>query len=138
MKIVVCGSMAFVDEMDALARTLRAEGGEVTTPTRDEAGVAWSDLTLAEATETKRAYVLGYLNTIRGASVVLIANFEKHGVPGYIGPNTLIEAAFGQALSKPVIFLHHPGEQACRLEALSLMTSCLDGDIRKLRSALAR
>jgi hypothetical protein len=62
----------------------------------------------------------------------LHANFEKAGVAGYVGPNTLVEAAFARALGKPTAFLYFPGPQACRLEALAIMATCLDGQAAKL------
>ena len=66
-------------------------------------------------------------DVIRAADVVLIANFDKHGIEGYVGPNALVEAAFGHALGKAVVFLHSPGRQASQFEALAMMTKCLHG-----------
>jgi hypothetical protein len=67
---------------------------------------------------------------------VLIANFPRAGVTGYVGPNALVEAAFGRAMGKPVAFPNRPGEQGCQLEALALMTVCLDGLATNLTSRL--
>jgi hypothetical protein len=58
---------------------------------------------------------------------VLVANFEKHGIEGYVGPNTLVEAAFAHATGRKVAFLNRPGDQPARLEALAMMTTCLYG-----------
>ncbi|MDQ0462893.1 hypothetical protein QO010_000641 [Caulobacter ginsengisoli] len=127
MKIAICGSMSFIDEMEAIAADLRAHVEAVFTPVREEGDLDWDSLPLEQAVDRKRGYLLGYLEQIRACDGVLIANFEKHGVAGYVGPNTLVEAAFAHAAGKPVAFLNPPGPQPARLEALAMMTICLDG-----------
>jgi hypothetical protein len=133
MKISICGSMAFLDQFEALAAALRADGFTVCTPVREEAGARWEEMVFEHAVALKAGYVSGYLEEIRSSALVLIANYAKGDVAGYVGANSLIEAAFGFALGKPVVFLFEPGEQPCRLEALALMRSCLNGDISNLR-----
>jgi hypothetical protein len=124
--------MTFIDSMEALASVLRRPEVAVDTPVREEADITWDNLTLDEATVAKSRYVEGYLEVIRSSDLVLIANYDKGGVTGYVGANALIEAAFAHALGKPVAFLNLPGPQSCRLEALALMSTCLDGDISRL------
>lgn len=111
---------------------LRERGFAVSTPVREERSVAWDSINLVEAVRLKSGYISGYLQEIRSADFVLIANYEKSGIAGYVGANSLIEAAFAYALAIPVIFLYEPGNQACRLEALAMMKSCLNGDISGL------
>jgi hypothetical protein len=129
MKISICGSMAFIDQMEMLATELRKRGFAVSTPVREERMIAWNSIDPEEAIRLKSGYISGYLQEIRSADFVLIANYKKSGVAGYIGANSLIEAAFAYALGIPVIFLFEPGHQACRLEALAMMNSCLNGAI---------
>jgi hypothetical protein len=133
VKVAVCGSMAFIDEMEALAAALRVRGEVVHTPVRDEKDFDGDRLALGEAADRKRHYLTGYLEVIRAVDVVLIANFERNGVEGYVGPNALVEAAFGHALGKRVVLLNRPGRQPCRVEILAMMTGCLDGEIDRLR-----
>ena len=87
----------------------------------------WESMGLEGAAQAKRRYLTGYLDVIRKSDLIMIANYDKAGVEGYVGPNALIEAAFAIALGKPVAFLHYPGPQPCRLEALAMMTKCLNG-----------
>lgn len=137
MKISICGSMAFVDQFEALADELRAEGFRVCTPVREEAGARWDEMAPDQAVALKAAYVSGYLEEIRSSDLVLMANYPKGDVAGYVGANSLIEAAFGFALGKSVAFLFEPGEQPCRLEALALMGACLNGDASSVRTILS-
>ena len=120
--------MTFIDQMEALALDLRHAGLSVVTPVREEQGVDWSGLELPMAVRAKAQYLNSYLEEIRTSDLVLIANYDKSGIAGYVGPNALIEAAFAHALGKPVVFLHTPGPQACQLEAWAMMAVCLEGD----------
>jgi len=127
MKIAICGSMAFIDEMEAIAAKLRPRATFVATPVREERDASWESLPLQEAVHRKRTYLFGYLERIRASDLVLVANFDKAGVEGYVGPNTLVEAAFAHAAGKAVVFLKAPGPQPAQLEALAMMTKCLAG-----------
>jgi hypothetical protein len=131
VRISICGSMSFIDQMEELAANLRRRGLMVATPVREEAGIAWSELEPAAAARAKGEYITGYLAEIRVSDHVLIANYDKAGISGYVGPNALIEAAFARALDKGVVFLHPPGPQPCQLEAMALMTACLNGDLSR-------
>jgi hypothetical protein len=127
--IAICGSMAFMNEMEALAVTIRSFGIDALTPQREEVGLDCSKLSRAETVRLKRRYVDTHLEKIRRSGAVLIANFDKRGVAGYVGPNTLMEAAFAHALGVPVIFLNDPSKQSCGLECLAIARECLDGEV---------
>jgi len=124
--------MSAIDLMESDAKKLVQSGFKVTTPRREEATLDWSALSLNDTIRLKRAFLTGYFETIATADIVVIANTEKLGISGYIGANTLMEAACGHTLGKPVVFLNPPGEQACRLEALAISAGCLDGDVMHL------
>jgi nucleoside 2-deoxyribosyltransferase len=120
--------MAFIDEMERLAAELEHFGCEVLSPVREEHGLDWSILSRPETLALKKSYVDTHLDKIRRADAVLIANFRKHGVEGYVGPNTLMEAAFAYAQGIPVIFLHDPYDQASGLECGSISRGFVNGD----------
>lgn len=135
--VAICGSMAFIDEMEAVARELEVQGCKAMTPVREEHGKDWGGLTRDEAVTLKRNYVDIHLQKIRDCDAVLIANYSKHGVAGYVGPNTLMEAAFAHALGIPVMYLHDPFEQASGLECASISDGCLNGDLERVKSLMA-
>jgi len=136
-QIVICGSMSALDVMERLARRLRCDGYTVTTPVPDEAGLDWSALSPEQAVARKRRFLSGYFDVIKGGDVVLIVNTDKHGIRGYVGANSLMEAACGYALRKPVYFLHEIGDQPCRLEAAAISSGVLGGEICRLNGLLA-
>lgn len=112
--------MAFISEMEAFADKLRSVGFEVDTPVRDEVAINWNSLSEDQSFELKKAYIDAHLAKIRESDLVLLANYRKNGVDGYIGANSLMEAAFAYALGVPVVYLRPVGDQPCRLEVLSI------------------
>ncbi|MEJ8475160.1 hypothetical protein [Roseibium algae] len=125
--------MAAIDDMEAIADTLREDGWSVTTPVREESSFDWNTLSLEEVVKTKAAFMNDYFDIIRTCDVLLIANVEKNGIQGYIGSNTLMEAACGHALAKPVVFLNPIGSQPCQLEAMAIATAVLGGTVAGLK-----
>lgn len=134
--IVICGSMSALAQMELLADQLRQLGFAVTTPVPDEAGLDWAQLSTREAVAVKKAYLSDYFEVIRQADLVLIANFDKNGIAGYVGANTLMEAACGYALRKPVFFLQPLGHQSASLELAAISSGVLDGDPGRLPELL--
>lgn len=120
--------MSFINEMERIALELENLGCEALSPVREEHGLDWASLSRPEVLALKKSYVDIHLDKIRRADAVLIANFPKHGVEGYVGPNTLMEAAFAYAARIPVVFLHDPYDQANGLECASISRACVDGD----------
>ncbi|WP_417688493.1 hypothetical protein [Roseibium sp.] len=128
--------MTFIDEMEALARTLVNAGYDVATPVREETTFDWAKASEAEAVARKAVYLTDYFEEIRRSDAVIIANYSKHGIGGYIGANTLMEAACGHVLAKPVYLMFSPGPQSCRLEALAVASAVCDGDVTRLLEVL--
>lgn len=126
--IAICGSMSFVDEMEAIAISLEALGYQAITPVREERNFDWSDLKSTEVIAQKRYYIGRHLDIIRQSDAVLIANLPKRGIEGYVGPNTLMEVAFAHAAGVPVMFLNDPTGQENGLECIAVSSGCLSGD----------
>jgi hypothetical protein len=127
--ICICGSMAFIDEMEAIAVVLRKKGYAVSTPVREESSTNWDSLSEAETFALKKNYIDRHLEKIKQSDLVLLANYAKEGTGGYIGANSLMEAAFAYALGVPVAYLKQIGEQPCRLEALSISQIVVGEDV---------
>ncbi len=135
-RISICGSMTFINDMEVLGARLIDAGYEVNTPAREEVKLDWSSMPDEESLKLKRIYIDGYLEKIRNSDLVLIANYPKDGIAGYIGANALMEAAFAYALGIPVVYLKRPGNQSCRLEAHSISRVILNDDIQALDAVI--
>ena len=121
-RVCLCGSMDFIEQMEQLAEFARRENYDVVVPEREESGLDWNGPIDAEMLATKRRFIDGHLTHIAASQLVLLANYPKNGIAGYVGANTLLEAGFGYALEKPVATLFELGAQGCKLEidALSM------------------
>lgn len=128
MRICICGSMSLIDRIEELGDRLRAAGHEVVTPVRNEADQDWHRLPLDRQVAAKAGFIDDHLDEIRRADAVLLANFAAKGVRGYVGANTLMEAAFAKALDIPVHLLDEPGPQPCQIEVLAIACQVLHGD----------
>ncbi|MGI9624910.1 MAG: hypothetical protein ACR2PK_18935 [Acidimicrobiales bacterium] len=124
--------MSAIDQIEELATRFRTLGHVAITPDRDERDDSWTSLTLTEQVEAKREFIDAYLEQVRSADAIVIANFARDGISGYVGPNTLIEAAFAKALGRPVYLYNEPGPQPAQVELLAVQMACLYGDPRNL------
>ena len=134
-RVVLCGSMSAIAQIEDLADSFRSLGHDVVTPSRDERDDRWATLSLDEQVEAKRGFIDSYLDEIRGAGAVVLANFTQNGVSGYVGANTLMEAAFARAFDIPLFLYQEPGAQSAQVELLAACTACLDGNPLNLPAA---
>ena len=44
-----------------------------------------------------------FWNMMQGADAVLVLNYDKHGIPNYIGGNTLMEIGFAHVLNQKIL-----------------------------------
>ena len=124
--------MRFIDAMEDLAAQVRGLGHRVELPQREEKKIDWESSDIQSTGRLKKRFIDDHLEKIRTSDAVLLANFEKHGVQGYVGPNTLMEAAFAYALNKPVVLLFEPGDQSCSLELRGISSLVLDGAVENI------
>ena len=135
--ITVCGSMDFFNNMILIAKELEDMGCSVLLPSNESDRATDTQFNNTEdVAKIKRGYVDEHLEKIIKSDAILVANFEKRKISGYIGSNTLIELAFAYAFHKPIIVLNKPGEQPCKLEVLGLQSVNLDGKLSEMKSFL--
>jgi nucleoside 2-deoxyribosyltransferase len=124
--------MHFYEQMDSIGRQLEDIGFTVTIPAPEEVKIDCSATSDEELGRVKNKFIDQHLVKIRRADAILVANLEKRGVSGYVGANTLMEAAFAYALGKRIYLLHPPGEQSCRPELLGMAPEVIDGELKRL------
>ena len=107
MKITIICSITFYNEVKDLRDRLVEKGHEVITPYSIER-ILDGKITIEEVNEKKQQYgeernqekhelITNYMNKVREAGAVLVANYDKNGIANYIGGNTLMEMAFALA-----------------------------------------
>lgn len=124
--------MDFIDEMTRISEALRARGFCALTPIEEEQKIDYAGLSDTELAPIKNTFIVSHLEKIRGSDAILIVNLPKRDTTGYIGANTLMEAAFALALGKRIFVLHEVGEQPCRPEILGMLPKFLDSSLENL------
>jgi len=131
-EVALCGSMKFIEQMKRLATDLQVLDISSYFPKEEEKELIRGDRGDEGYANEKGDYIHTHLVKIRHCEKVLVANFDKNGVRGYVGPNSLIELAFGYALDKKLYLLYPPGEQSCSSEILGLKPTILEGNLERL------
>ena len=130
--ISICGSIHVLEEMERLRMDLVRQGFDVHLPEADENEVRYTSLPQDAKPAMKKQFIDAQLRKIRESDAVLIANYPRRGVKGYVGPNTLIEIAFAYALGKPIYLLHRMGDQPCKDEVDGLAPTILNHDLSRI------
>src|SRR3990167_4358313 len=106
MKIVICGSVAFINEMIKVGQELESLGHEVKMPPTAEPGEHGQPIPILEYYRHKKEAlnnpghwiwkrhnepIRTHFDKITWGDAILVLNYEKNGMPGYVGPNTLME-----------------------------------------------
>ena len=82
----------------------------------------------------KTALIRAHFDKVAQADAILIINAEKHGKPGYIGGNVLMEMAIAFHADIP-IYIYNPAdpESPFTEEIIGLRSIVIDGDLTKIR-----
>ena len=135
MKICVCCSLSFTDEVKEIANKLRELGHEVFLPN----GVIIDAIHKKDFDPVKAKRNNGYdavrehFAKIDEADAVLVCNFTKNGVENYIGANTFLEMGYAYNINKPIYALNPlPDFKYINDELLNFDVKVLNGDLSKI------
>ena len=108
MKIVICGSMYFAKEMLETKAQLEKRGHFCFVPLDIYDCLKNPELSmdLSHCLETnvqKKCF-----DNIKEADAILVLNYRKNGIEGYVGGATLMEIGIAQALDKKIFLLYPP------------------------------
>jgi len=132
MKITLCGSISFAEEMSELKEKLEDMGHEVFVPqsltdfsikTAHDADRLKFDDREKYINEIKPYYTKHHFNLIEKSDAILVVNIEKKGIKNYIGGATFAEVMVAVFLNKKIFFLN----PIPRDERLSSMIDELEG-----------
>jgi hypothetical protein len=150
MKITLCGSIAFHDEMSELKTKLVALGHEVDLPPDEvpnENGVMipvkqyYEIRKLAEKEKgsddswiwnQKEAAMRNHFAKVTWADVILVTNYTKKDIENYIGANTLLEMGLAFHLNKKIYLLNSIPEISYKEEVLGMKPIVIDNDLKKI------
>src|SRR3990167_4062096 len=67
-----------------------------------------------------------------GADAILVCNYDKNGIAGYVGANTLLEMGLAFHLRKPIYLLNAIPEVSYKEEILGMQPIVIDGDLERI------
>lgn len=147
MKITLCGSIAFYKEMLSVKQQLEQLGHEVKVPpheVKDDQGnmlpvQQYYALRKQENNDgswiwdTKNEAILAHFDKVAWSDAILVLNYEKKNIKGYVGANTLLEMGLALWLKKGIYLLNAIPEMTSKEEILGMKPIVLAGDLDKLR-----
>jgi len=151
MKITLCGSYAFQEDMEQIAKRLIDRGHEVQLPelpteskleSKDPLSIRayieeFGDIDAIPADhpvwQAKAKAIDNHFDKIAWADGILVVNNEKKGIVGYIGGNTLMEIAVARRLGKK-IYIWNPisSELSYKEEILGIKPLFLHRDMKNI------
>jgi len=147
MKITLCGSIAFIDDLKSLAQDLEKLKHQVELPNVDTLKNGDGEpITVEEYYQIRKSpdkagdWVWDrktdamnlHFNKIDWADVILVTNYNKKDVKDYIGANTLIEMGLAFYQKKPIFLLNSIPDTDCREEILGMKPTVINGDLSLL------
>jgi nucleoside 2-deoxyribosyltransferase len=150
MKITLCGSIAFYNEMLAVKKQLEGEGHEIKLPPLEITGRDGKPLSVIDyykirreaneadtwVWEEKKKAIMAHFEKIKWSDIILVLNYDKKGIAGYIGGNTLMEIGVAFYLDKPIYLLNKVPEISYKEEILGMWPKILNGDLSKMPSSI--
>lgn len=134
MKICICCSLSFTEEVLALAKELEKQGFELLLPNSViERSIEKPDFDPVQA-KIKTGNVNKHIDKIKASDAVLICNYAKNGIENYIGANTFLEIAAAHYFGKPIYTLNPlPDQPYIHDEIHSFDIKVLNGDLEKIK-----
>jgi len=144
MKITICGSIAFYDEMLDAKNILEGMGHEIDLPPAKIKNENGEEIDVKEyyrirkendenwIWERKREAIKRHFDKIVWADAILVLNHPKNGIEGYVGANTLMEMGLSLHLSKPIFLLNEIPEISYKEELLGMQPIIINNDLNKI------
>ncbi len=147
MKITICGSIAFYDEMLEIKEKLEKLNHQVKLPPleiKDEKGkmISVKEYYTRRKAETndqswiwerKEEAMRSHFKKVEWSEAVLILNYEKNDVAGYIGANTLLEMGLAFFLRKKIFLLNDIPDISYKEEILGMKPIVIKGNLEAIR-----
>lgn len=134
MKICICCSLSFTDEVLALAKELEKQGFELLLPNSViERSIKKPDFDPVQS-KIKTGNVNKHIDKVKASDAILVCNYTKNGIKNYIGANTFLEIAAAHYFGKPIYVLNHlPDQPYIHDEIYSFDIKVLNGDLGKIK-----
>lgn len=147
MKITLCGSGAFYDDMIRLKAKLEVFHHEVKLPPHEMEDADGIMIPVKEYYDRKQTAgdddawiwhrkaiaIRDHFDKIAWADAILVANYDKNNVFGYIGGNTLMEMGIAFYLKKQIYLLKRIPEISYKEELLAMKPVILNDNLSLIK-----
>jgi len=142
MKIAICASLDFTGEIKKIADQLTELGHEVIIPKTAEM-ILNNEVTLEQIMKEKENGEISkrairqntfryFFERIKEVDAILVLNFDKKGIKGYIGGNVFLEMGFAHVLGKKIFLLNGMPDMLYKDEIIAMQPVILNGDLNKI------
>lgn len=140
MKIMICGSMSFAKQMLEAKAALERAGHQADVP--EDTGVHLENQGFIDDLEGNLAHCIETdvmrkcMQTISESDAILVLNYPKNGLTGYMGTSTLMELAVAYFLNKKLFLLYpppSPREARWAHEVMVFSPTVLDGNLSRIK-----
>ncbi len=137
MTIAICASMAFADKMLTVKDELEALGHTVYISefTRDFVGLTEEEKAAKNRNNVfKNDAIRLHWEKIQKSDAILVLNYDRKGIAGYIGGNTLMEIGFAHVLHKKIFLMNPvPDIDLYKSEIEGTQPTILNGDLTMIK-----
>lgn len=136
MKITICGSMSFAQDMLVVQKHLEGAGHSCHLPEGVEEyarGAAKEGGSEGARRKIEKDLIRRHYELIQDSDAILVLNYEKRGIKNYIGGNALLEMGFAHILNKKIYLLHDiPEMEFIKQEIEAMNPIVLNGDLASI------
>ncbi len=141
MRIFICGSMYFAKEMLGVKKKLEEMGYVAEVPCDTQKFVDDSDFTTDNHEENyqhciENDIIRKSFDSIAESDAILMLNYPKNGINGYVGASGIMEIGLAYYLNKKIFLLYPPPpvkEVKSSHEILIMQPIILNGDFSKIQ-----
>lgn len=131
MKLIVCASMDFAKETLEAKVLLTSMGHEVEVPAEIHRHIGDEPVD-NKAEKLELDVIRTYFYKIKDSDALVVLNYKKNGISGYVGGNTFLEMGFAHVLDKTIYLLNNIPVMGYSDEIEAMQPIILDGDINNL------
>lgn len=143
MRIAICLSLDFANQIKEIVNQLNQQGHEVVLPKTVEM-ILNGEVTFEQIIKEKKNGEISdrmikqnilkyYFEKIKEVDAIFVLNFEKRGIKGYIGGNTFLEIGFAHVLNKRIFLLNEIPDISYKDEIKAMQPVILNGDLNLIK-----
>lgn len=136
MKITICGSMHFSKEMFEFQKAFEEKGHVCFVPITAHDCLVKPELNEDVNFCIEKDTMMDHFNKISDSDAILVLNYPKNGIEGYVGGSVLMEIGVARFLKKKIFILNPlPDIKILRYVTEILVTQpiMIDGDLSKIK-----